>query len=207
MLLGISIFVILDVLKILLNLRKYILKYKTQIFIVLVVLLFVTSICLIIFSDKESELKSTFSNIHLIDRLIEKINKIDNTNSQASSQNEMNLWQERGYDKIFLYPQYILFGAGEGKYNRFEKASHMNEIHATFPSILFYYGIIPFTILLIWIIKNLRNSKKGSLVVYIALFAESFTLLNQRQALFWTIIVLNSFFVKEEKDEKNVICS
>jgi hypothetical protein len=49
----------------------------------------------------------------------------------------------RGYDRIWLYPQYLVLGAGEGDYKRFalSKAAG-NEIHSTFGTVLYCYGII-----------------------------------------------------------------
>ena len=55
---------------------------------------------------------------------------------------EDNTAAGRGYDQIWLYPQYMIAGAGEGGYDRFVGgvAAH-NEMHSTFGTILFSYGI------------------------------------------------------------------
>lgn len=64
---------------------------------------------------------------------------------------------ERAYDRILHHPEYWLFGAGEGVYERFNSlASH--EIHSTLGNIFFSYGFIGFllfiTLLLIIFLKN-----------------------------------------------------
>lgn len=51
----------------------------------------------------------------------------------------------RGYDRIWLYPQYLIFGAGEGAFERFDlsKAPPL-EMHSTFGTLLFSYGMVGF---------------------------------------------------------------
>lgn len=130
-------------------------------------------------------------------RLTDKLSRVDN-----SSNSQMTIWEERGYDKIYKYPEKILYGAGEGLYDRFKLAVVDSEIHATFPSILFCYGIIPTIILLKWLYDKLKGVDGYILIAYFALIVESFTLLNQRQALFWMIIVLGSVSARGVINEK-----
>ncbi len=113
---------------------------------------------------------------------------------RASGEADVTLVEERGYDKILHYPEYVLYGAGEGAYSRFPISSSVNEIHATFPSILFYYGIIPFMVLASWLYKKIKTSQPVLLIPYAALIAESFTLLNQRQSLFWIFFLMGSAY-------------
>ena len=113
--------------------------------------------------------------------------------------------QERGYDKIIKYPYKMILGAGHG-YNERYKTYHTGEIHATFPSILFYYGIVPFIILILWIWENIKYVPKNIMIVYFSLLVESMTLLNQRQILFWVLIMLGSLYKTGEK-ENEIFCS
>ena len=46
----------------------------------------------------------------------------------------------RGYNRLWLYPQYIILGAGEGGFQRFSNVSI--ELHSTFGTVLFSYGVI-----------------------------------------------------------------
>ncbi|MDB5176813.1 MAG: hypothetical protein JWN75_481 [Candidatus Saccharibacteria bacterium] len=123
-------------------------------------------------------------------------NRVSGKISKADNEADITIWEDRGYDIIYKYPQYIPFGAGEGNYDRYVKATNNygNEIHATLPSMLFYYGIIPFLIIIGWFYGKAKNVDKRILIVYIALFAESFILLNQRQSLFWMIFVLGGLY-------------
>jgi hypothetical protein len=49
----------------------------------------------------------------------------------------------RGYDRLWLYPEHLIVGAGEGAYDRFLRSQGGdNEIHSSFATILFGYGIL-----------------------------------------------------------------
>lgn len=56
--------------------------------------------------------------------------------------------EKRGYQRLFLYPQYLIFGAGEGDFARFGTGgrSHSGELdrefHSSLGNILLSYGIV-----------------------------------------------------------------
>lgn len=192
MFLGFSVMVVL---LILLNIKKRIKNSNKIKKTLLWLLMFIPVIILIllIFNISINDAINIINNSNIIERVSSKMNKIENNDS-----NNVTIWQDRALDYIALYPQYLLYGAGEGGETRFVKVHHYTEIHSTFPALLFYYGIIPFSILIKWIYNKLKRIKTEYLIIYIGLIAESFTLANQRQALFWIIISLAGF-LKEEK--------
>ena len=54
----------------------------------------------------------------------------------------------RGYDRIWKFPEYLLFGAGQGAFERFSwKVEFLDEIHSTWAGVLFNYGFIGFFLL------------------------------------------------------------
>lgn len=137
-----------------------------------------------------------FSNIstsqnYMMQRVFEKINK-------AVVGGIKVLIEERGLDKVYKFPQYLFFGSGEGNYLRF--ATSAFEIHSTIPSILFTYGILPFLLLFKWVRMNLKHVYYVIIPAYIGLLFESLTLLNQRQPMFWMLILLGSL-AYQHKDE------
>ncbi len=73
-------------------------------------------------------------------------------------------------------------------------------MHSTLLGILFYYGILPFLVLMRWLRLNLRGVRKVLLPVYFALFIESMTLANQRQPVLWILILLGSLHFTEKND-------
>ncbi len=167
---------------------------------ILAVLIFITPI---IYIATTSILRSQALVVNTGDSVEEQIvfKRLTEKFAKADGDANVSIWEDRGYDKIFYYPEKLIYGAGEGALDRFTKASHNAEIHATFPSILFYYGLIPFIVLMRWIYLKLKDCDIRILFAIMALFIESFTLLNQRQSLFWIIIVLAStYYMYENRD-------
>lgn len=99
------------------------------------------------------------------------------------------IFLDRGFDKFMLYPQYLLWGAGEGGFARFSATAQIHEIHSCFFSILFCYGIMPTGVLIGWLSKQLCALKEWMWPAIIALLFESFFLINYRQPLFWLILI------------------
>lgn len=102
-----------------------------------------------------------------------------------------NFVKDRALNAVFSEPIRMLYGAGEGCFYRFSSTAH--ELHSTWLSIMYYYGMIPFCILLVWIKNNLNKIDWYILPVYVCIFAEAFTLINHRQPSFWVLILLGSF--------------
>ena len=71
---------------------------------------------------------------------------------------------DRGMEKLVLYPQYLLYGAGEGGFDRFTLASQVNEIHCCLFSVMFCYGLIPTLCLLVWLGGNCGTQMRPWLV-------------------------------------------
>ena len=174
---------------------------KSILFIVISALLVVVVVVNIWGDSKEG---GKFSDIiidsEIYGRILEKFNKV-------SGEANMNIFEDRGMDKLYIYPEYIVYGAGQGEYERYVEAFSQNEIHSTLPSILFYYGIIPFCILMIWIYLNIKNSNIEIKLICFSVLVESFFLLNQRQLYLWILILLVNYIKevrkKEKDDEKN----
>ncbi len=95
----------------------------------------------------------------------------------------------RGFNRIIEFPQYLLFGAGEGKYARFGSRI---ELHSTFYSILFCYGIIGLGLFMIAIFTLFKGFNKQVIILFLvlALFAQVHMAL--RLPIFWiTLLFLN----------------
>lgn len=139
----------------------------------------------------ENKLLNKIENLNIWNRLEEKIEKVNS--------NEKSILEDRHLDKVINYPYNLIYGAGEGKMERF--GNNNGEIHSTFISIMFYYGLFPIIILLIWIYNNLKGLTFKQLIPYIAIFIESFTLINNRQLFFWVIIIMaNLYKIKAQQN-------
>ena len=121
-------------------------------------------------------------------RIESKLNRGDSVLQTFIADRKLNVAVE--------HPAYFLFGYGEGF--KFERYGHRGEMHSTWISLFFYYGIVPFIVLLRWIFGNIRGISRKYVPVYIAIFLEAFTLINHRQPSFWMIIMMGSLLRKEE---------
>jgi hypothetical protein len=54
---------------------------------------------------------------------------------------EDDSWAGRGYDRIAFHPELLFWGAGEGGYERFESQLAGTEMHSSWGTVLFSYGI------------------------------------------------------------------
>lgn len=133
------------------------------------------------------------SENYLMQRVSDKIDKVYGGGIAA-------LLEERGIDKMYNYPQYLFFGSGEGNYARFAPSAY--EVHSTIPSILFAYGILPFLLLFKWFRVNLKKVYYVIIPAYIGLLFESLTLLNQRQPMFWMLILLGSLAYQHKNETR-----
>lgn len=202
MLLGVALFIVLiSVYHLRKNLRITYQKIRKAIYAVsLIILLLIPALMIALHypinsNSRESDDLNTSQSV---------LKRVSDKFSKAEGDSDITIWEDRGYDIITKYPVYILYGAGEGAYTRFSLATNNfeSEIHATLPSILFYYGIVPFLILLRWLYLKLKDSDPRILIAIVAIFAESFTLLNQRQSLFWMIIVLAGLYSRKTLAER-----
>ena len=81
-------------------------------------------------------------NISYIADSIEGYSAVDRL-TKAGTESDDSI-EGRGYDRILLYIQYTLLGAGEGYTSRFVLSHHHGELHSTIASVLFSYGLIGF---------------------------------------------------------------
>lgn len=95
--------------------------------------------------------------------------------------------EERGYDRIWKYPEYILLGAGEGANERWtSKTWFLGEIHSTLAGVLFYYGL-PGTFLLIAILISVWRALPNWWLRFLLLAPLFYSIgtYNLRNTMFW----------------------
>lgn len=110
--------------------------------------------------------------------------------NEADRPEEITEWQYRGYDRITNHPEYLVFGAGEGGYNRFDTFIEGHEMHSSFGTILFSYGI-PGTVLFVLFIFSLLKKLPWYYVVYsLPLFSYGVTHMGLRFTIFWVALMM-----------------
>ena len=105
---------------------------------------------------------------------------------------------ERQWSRLLKYPEMLLYGAGEGNY--LQRFGVNLEVHSSILGPLFYYGIVPFSIWLLWVKRNLRGMGRQQVCIIAGLLFESVLLVNTRQPMFWMIIILAGFQFSTSED-------
>lgn len=159
---------------------------------VILMILFIA--CMVVFLGFGGD-KLLFKDSFISDRLREKLNKMSDSSGNG-------FIKDRNLGAFFYKPYYILFGAGEGDFIRFTDVAANGELHSTVLSLLFYYGMIPYCILLIWVFKNLKGITILEFSIYVAIFIEMLTLVNHRQSSLWILFILPSILSDFEECEE-----
>jgi O-antigen ligase len=103
----------------------------------------------------------------------------------------------RGYTRIIDYPQYLIFGSGQGLDERFYLTSDVIngqtiyfsfEIHSSFVAILFYYGIIGFILFILFLYRIFKNLNFIQRTAFILPFIYGLSTYGLRTPIFWFFI-------------------
>lgn len=95
------------------------------------------------------------------------------------------IMEERAYDRLVKFPEYLILGAGEGANERWGEGP-VPEIHSTLAGVLFYYGI-PGTFSLLGFLYLIWSSlpKGWQKLLLLAPFLYSLGTYNLRNTMFW----------------------
>lgn len=110
--------------------------------------------------------------------------------NQSTRDSEITEWEYRGYDRISNHPYYLVLGAGEGGYNRFDTFIEDHEMHSSVGTIIFCYGI-PGTILFATFVLSLFKRLPWYYVIYaLPLFSFGLTHMGLRFTIFWVALMM-----------------
>jgi hypothetical protein len=96
--------------------------------------------------------------------------------------------ESRGYDLIFQYWQYLFFGAGEGGW--MYRFNRVRELHSTFGTLFFCYGIIGMMIFIYFITRLFRTSGVSYALYLLPAFLYGLGHQGLRFTLFWVVVGL-----------------
>jgi len=102
----------------------------------------------------------------------------------------------RGYRNLVEYPQYLVFGAGEGARGRFNFAL---EIHSTWANILFCYGMVGFLIFIWFLVRTFRGAPLFRTLLFIGPALYGITTYGARFTMFWVALALAYGFTEVER--------
>ncbi len=93
----------------------------------------------------------------------------------------------RGYTRIVNYPEYLLFGSGQGLDSRFGSPQ---EIHSTWVAFLFYYGIIGLTLFVLFLLVIYKGMSLASFMIAVSPLMYSFSTFGARTPVFWVFLAV-----------------
>jgi len=111
---------------------------------------------------------------------------------------------ERGYDRIWKYPEYLPLGAGEGDYGRFaEIGENPREIHSSLGTVFFSYGIVGVFLFLAFLLRVFKGA--GLRLSLMLIPPLMFTVAHQglRSSMLW--VVLAVFVVLKRAGPANAV--
>lgn len=109
--------------------------------------------------------------------------------------------EERNYDRILAFPEYTILGAGEGHLERFYPHDKL-EIHSSFGTLLFSYGIPGITLFVVLLYSVLKNAPLPVWIVTAGPLVYSLTHMGLRTTMFWFFIAIIWSEYKGSKDSK-----
>jgi hypothetical protein len=132
------------------------------------------------------------SNSEIFENVIERV---------AHTSVERQL-ESRGFDRVVKYPEYLLFGAGQGLDERF---GLKEEVHSTWVGIFFYYGIFGLSLFLSFLVCVLRRFSFSDLLICLGPLFYGFSTFGARTPIFWMFLsVLLVYSVTRNKVDVNV---
>jgi hypothetical protein len=100
----------------------------------------------------------------------------------------------RGYDRIWRYPEHLMFGAGEGAAWRFagpiNPRQYQKELHSTLGTVLFSYGIIGFGLFLAFLVMVFRRAPLAHVLYTLPVWAYGMTHQGLRESMLWILFGL-----------------
>lgn len=112
----------------------------------------------------------------------------------------------RGYDRLWVFPQYLILGAGEGATERFAaRVWFLDEIHSSWAGLLFYYGLVGVTLFSLFVAFSLAKVRdRWHRLLLLGPFVYGFTTYNLRNWYIWVAfaIIVGSWVAIDSKSTK-----
>jgi hypothetical protein len=111
--------------------------------------------------------------------------------------------QERGYDRIWNSPEYLLTGAGEGAYERFvfRRGEARRELHSSFGTMFFGYGVIGLGLFVLFGTRVIRGAPLRMSMMLVPSLIYTIAHQGLRFTMFW--VVLAAFVVLKPMPDRD----
>jgi hypothetical protein len=98
--------------------------------------------------------------------------------------------EERGYDRIWRHPEHLLIGAGEGAYERFifREGETRREVHSSFGTVVFGYGVVGVALFLIFFVRAIRGAPPRMMLMLMPTLIYTVAHHGLRFTTFWVVL-------------------
>lgn len=134
------------------------------------------------------------SNLNEIELAAKVFDRISGIGTQSDDN-----FSARGYDRIVNHPEYLLWGAGEGLTNRFISQIGHYEIHSSWGTLLFSYGIMGFFLFSCFLFTLVWRAPIFVIMYLFPLFLYGITHQGLRFTLFWIALAFALVCSNHEK--------
>lgn len=103
----------------------------------------------------------------------------------------MSFAEERGYDRLWTHAQYLALGAGEGDVARFQvTATSPGEIHSSFATVLFSYGIVGLGLFLVFLRRLVQGASLRAMAMLTPTLAFTLAHNGLRETMLWVLLAI-----------------
>jgi hypothetical protein len=115
---------------------------------------------------------------------------IERTQDRVANDDSLGFFEERGYDRISAHPEYLVMGAGEGGFKRFEDSTAIgsHEMHSAYGTILFSYGIVGCVLFIVLCVQLVRGAPLRLMLMLLPAASYSVTHQGLRFTLLWVLL-------------------
>lgn len=125
----------------------------------------------------------------IVTSYIERSDTAQKFENRLETKTDTDLGEGRNYNRIVKYYQYTIFGAGEGFYARFEPTYVTAiEIHSSFATMLFSYGIIGLSLFMAFLFDIIRRLPLSLSIYIFPSLVYGITHQGLRFSFFWVLI-------------------
>lgn len=120
---------------------------------------------------------------------LDLVERIEHRFTSMGSQSDDDV-MSRGYHRVLAYPEHLLFGAGEGGFQRFRDDQGVYEIHSTFANVLFSYGVVGSVLFGALLLAVFRRAPWAHVLYFAPIALYGLTHMGLRFSEFWLFLGL-----------------
>jgi hypothetical protein len=115
---------------------------------------------------------------------------IDQTEQRGTTTKDSGFAEERAYDRLWKFKQHLIVGAGEGDFRRFDNRLEAREIHSSFATLWFSYGVVGILLFLAFLARVVRGSSFRLKLMLVPILVYTIAHQGLRFTMLWVILAV-----------------